>query len=83
VFEKVSLRLDPKYYPGGTFTVVARNNSAANLYIQSAALNGRPLDRAWITHEEVAAGGTLEFVMGPEPNQAWGAARASRPPSFR
>jgi len=83
VFEKVSLRLDPKYYPGGTFTVVARNNSAANLYIQSAKLNGRPLDRAWITHEEVAAGGTLEFIMGPVPNPAWGAARENRPPSFR
>jgi predicted alpha-1,2-mannosidase len=83
VFDKVSVRLDPAYYPGGSFSVVARGNSPANLYIQSATLNGQPLSRAWVTHAEVAAGGTLEFVMGPEPNQAWASSRASRPPSFR
>jgi len=83
VFQKVSLRLDPNYYPGGSFTVTAHNNSEANLFIQSATLNGQPLDRAWITHAEIAAGGMLAFVMGPEPNPSWGSARANRPPSFQ
>ncbi len=83
VFSRVSVRLDPKFYAGGTFTVVADGNSPANRYIQSATLNGRPLDRAWITHAEVAAGGTLRFVMGPEPNAAWAAAPENRPPSSR
>ena len=83
VFDRVSLRLDPKYYPGGTFTVRARDNSPANLYIQSATLNGQPLNRAWVRHAEVVAGGTLEFTMGPKPNPAWASAPEDRPPSFR
>ena len=83
VFSKVSLRLDPAYYGGGTFTVIAKNNSADNLYIQSAALNGKPLARAWITHQEVVAGGALELEMGSAPNKAWGSARELRPPSGR
>jgi len=81
VFSRVSVRLDPKYYPGGRFTVTAEGNSSANRFIQSATLNGQPLARAWLTHAEVAAGGALSYVMGPEPNPAWGASREARPPS--
>ena len=82
LFDKVTVRLDPAYYRGGSFTVVARNNSAENVYIQSAQLNGRPLARAWLRHEEIVAGGTLELVMGPQPNKQWGADAAQRPPSL-
>jgi putative alpha-1,2-mannosidase len=38
-------------------------------------LNGAPLDRAWITHDEIVRGGTLELTMGERPNPDW----ASRP----
>jgi putative alpha-1,2-mannosidase len=68
---------------GGSFTVIATGNSETNIYIQSATLNGKPLNRAWITHDEVAAGGKLKYVMGPEPSKTWGASRENRPPSFR
>ena len=47
--------------------------SQANIYIQSAALNGRPLGGPWITHADLTAGGTLTLVMGPGPNRQWGA----------
>ncbi|WP_146403274.1 GH92 family glycosyl hydrolase [Planctomycetes bacterium CA13] len=73
VFDKVSIRLDPSYYKGGTFHVIAHDNSPENIYIQSAKLNGQPLNRPWIMHDEIAAGGTLEFQMGKNPNKAWGA----------
>ena len=82
LFSKLSVRLDARYYEGGSFTVIAHNNSARNFYIQSAKLNGRPLDRAWIRHEEIVKGGTLEFEMGPEPNKLWGSAPAEMPPSL-
>lgn len=72
IFKKVTLRLDPHYYPGREFRVVTRNSSSQNIYIQSARLNGKPLDRAWIRHSEIVAGGKLEFVMGPKPNENWG-----------
>ena len=82
IFAKVTVRLDDRYYKGGTFTVLTRNNSNENVYVQSATLNGRPLDRAWIRHAEIAAGGTLELVMGPKPNKSWGSDPKQLPPSL-
>ncbi len=80
VFDKVSIRLDPRFYPGGTFTVIAHNNSPDNVYIQSATLNKKPLDRAWLRHSEIVAGGALEFILGPQPNKAWATPPQSAPP---
>jgi len=48
--------------------------------VQSAILNGKPLNRAWLRHTEVVAGGTLELVMGPKPNENWGSALDELPP---
>lgn len=67
VFDKVEIVLDSHYYPGRKFKVVAHGNSAENVYIQSLRLNGKPLERLWITHEEIVRGGTLEMQMGSEP----------------
>jgi predicted alpha-1,2-mannosidase len=55
---------------GKTFDISALNNSAKNVYVQSVKLNGQPLDQPVITHEQIVAGGKLEFVMGPKPS-AW------------
>ena len=76
LFDKVVLKLDPKYGSGGTFTIAAKNNSPENVYIQSAALNGRPLNRCWLNYQEIIAGGTLAVVLGPQPNRAWGVKNA-------
>jgi Glycosyl hydrolase family 92 len=51
---------------GHRFTVTARNNSATNVYIQSATLNGRPLDKPVLTWEQIESGGALALVMGPQ-----------------
>ena len=56
-----------------TFTVTAQNLSEKNIYIQSVKLNGKPYDKVWLTHDDIVSGGTLEFVMGAEPNKTWGA----------
>ncbi|GHH83345.1 hypothetical protein GCM10018793_45180 [Streptomyces sulfonofaciens] len=49
--------------------------------MQSARLDGRPLERAWITHEEIVSGGTFTLVMWSEPNKAWGSGPALAPPA--
>ena len=67
VFPEVSFRLDPKYAKGGNFTIRANGVSKKNIYIRSAKLNGKPLDRAWITTKEVTDGGVLELEMGADP----------------
>ena len=54
--------------PGGTFTIVAENNSSENKYIRRVWLNGRPYTKPWIGHEEVMAGGELCFEMDDEPH---------------
>jgi predicted alpha-1,2-mannosidase len=74
LFDKVTMRLDPKYTKGGTFTITAKNNSPENVYIQSATLNGKPLNRCWLDYKEIVAGGTLELTLGAEPNKSWGLA---------
>jgi putative alpha-1,2-mannosidase len=61
---------------GGTLTITGANASPANVYVQSATLNGQPLTRAWLRHAEIVNGGTLAFVMGPAPS-TWG---QSEPP---
>ena len=79
--KKAVVSLDPKHYGGRKFTVLAPNNSPKNIYIQSASLNGKPLARTWLTHDQVIAGGTLRLVMGPKPNLEWGRAQEDRPPA--
>lgn len=81
VVSKAVIHLDREKYHGRTFTVVAKNNSADNIYIQSASLNGKPLMKPWLTYEQITSGGTLDLVMGPKPNLEWGSAQADRPPA--
>ncbi len=67
---------------GNRFKIIAENNSELNIYIQSATLNGRDLNRSWISHDEIIEGGELRFLMGDTPNQAWASGNESLPPDF-
>ena len=79
IFDRVTIHLDPDYYPGRKFVILTRNNSRENCYIQSAALNGRPLTRPWFYHRDLVQGGTLELVLGPRAEQALGQPSRGRP----
>ena len=76
VFEHVKLRMSN----GNCFEIIAEGASEDNKYIQSATLNGKPLDKFWFSHEDIRDGGKLVFVMGDRPNKEWGVAKA--PDSF-
>lgn len=82
IFNKITFNLNPKYYSGEKFTIEARNNSASNVYIQSAQLNGKALDRPWMFHETVVNGGNLILNMGKSPNKEWGSKTRQAPPSM-
>jgi predicted alpha-1,2-mannosidase len=82
LFEKTTIHLNAKYYPGKTFTIEAKNVSDANRYIQSAKLDGKILNRPWFYHSDLVDGGTLELVMGPQPNESWGSKPEDAPPSM-
>lgn len=78
LFDKVAIQLNPDYHPGRSFVITTRNNSAENRYIQSASLNGKPWNCFQLPHGAFTKGGTLELVLGPQPNMAWGAFGISR-----
>lgn len=58
-FEKAVLHLEN----GRTFTILAPGASKGNCYIQSVMLNGKPFDGNKISHEDIVAGGTMEFEL--------------------
>jgi predicted alpha-1,2-mannosidase len=67
---------------GRRFTVVTQGLSDANRYVGRVTLNGRPLERSYIRHDEIEAGGELRFIMQATPNKAWGSAKEDRPYSM-
>ena len=66
---------------GKTLTIIAKNNSLANKYIQRVTRNGQVYPNSYITHQDLQEGGTLVFEMGSAPSPTWGVAPASRPRS--
>ena len=56
---------------GKQFEVVAKGLSNKNCYVKSVKLNGKPLERSYVTFEEVFNGGTLEFTMTDKNNSPW------------
>ena len=80
LFDRITIHPDPRYYGGKDFTIEAPNNSPVNVYVQAATLNGKPLQRAWIYHSEITAGGSLELQMGSQPNTQWASGPENAPP---
>ncbi len=78
MFNKVSVKVGN----GKTFDVIANNVSKQNKYIQSAELNGKKLNRTFISYKEIMNGGKLVFDMGDKPNKEWGASPQDYPPSM-
>lgn len=68
LFEKSTIQLNNKK----TFTIIAKDVTAENMYIQSATLNGKPFHKTTLSHSTILSGGTLEFQMGNKPNTQWG-----------
>ena len=77
VFNRITIHL----HDGKSFSIVCRNNSAQNKYIQNIKLNGQPWPKVWINHASIVNGGTLELEMGNIPNKQLGASPADFPPS--
>lgn len=82
LFNKITFHLNPKYYKGKQFVIEANNNSANNVYIQSAQLNGITLNKPWVLHESVVNGGKLILNMGENPNKTWGSNAENAPVSM-
>ena len=82
LFEEITIHLNEDYYPGRTFVIEARGTSSENRYVQSATLDGEPLERPWFYYRDLVDGGRLVLQMGPEPNKSWGSRPQDAPPSM-
>ena len=71
LFDDAVLRLGT----GKQFHIRAKGAAGGNLYIRSAMLNGKPLERSWISHSEIISGGELVFEMSKTPNPDWPASK--------
>ena len=74
-------RSDVRLENGRMLSVIANNNSPQNVYVQSLKVNGKPWNKAWINHADIANGATLEFTMGSAPS-TWGSDAGSLPASL-
>ncbi len=72
LFDRIVISLHPSYYPGKTFVVTTKNNSASNRYILSAQLNGSPQKSFRLRHSQIVKGSILELEMADVPNKQWG-----------
>jgi putative alpha-1,2-mannosidase len=82
IFNKITIKLNPKYYPGKQFVIEASGNSSKNIYIQSALLNGSSINQPWFFHDQLIKGGKLTLNMSSTPNKKWGAMETQAPPSM-
>ncbi len=72
LFNKITIQLDNKYYPGEDLVIETRNQHPDHPYVQAASFNGAAIINNWMYRNEIVKGGTLSFTMGPEPNKEWG-----------
>ncbi|GHV09870.1 hypothetical protein FACS1894162_1540 [Bacteroidia bacterium] len=63
IFDKITIHLDGRYYPGKEFVIETQNNSTENRYIQSAYLNGKKLTVPRIPFDAITKGGRLVLNM--------------------
>ena len=63
VFDKVTLHLDPKFYPNGDITIETDRTSPSQLYIKSITIGGKKLNGFRIAHRQLMEGKTLKMQL--------------------
>ena len=63
VFDKITIHLNNRYYPGKTFVIQTVNNSPVNRCVSKADFNGMPVSNAEIRHNDLVKGGILTLQM--------------------
>ena len=67
---------------GNKLVIQAKRSSPEAIYIQSVAINGKPSEKLWVRHEEIAHGGHIVFELGTTPNETLATAPHFAPPSL-
>jgi predicted alpha-1,2-mannosidase len=75
LFNKVIIR----HGNGKEFVISAPANSSENRYVQNVKLNDNNLPFSYFSHENIMAGGKMEYEMATQPNMTWAVAPEHRP----
>ncbi len=78
LFKKATLSL----MNGNKFTIIGKNNSKENFYIQSILFNTKIHSYSYINFIDIQNGGKLEFNLGNNPNPNWGQKQTDVPYSL-
>jgi predicted alpha-1,2-mannosidase len=68
LFKKATITLEN----GKKFVVEAPATSDKNMYIQSAAMNGKPYSQTYLEHRDILKGGAIQFNLASQPSKVWG-----------
>lgn len=71
-FDRIEISLKGHKNSGKRFVIETQGNGPGQYYVQSATLNGKPLNQCWLYRDELYKGGTLKLQMGGVPNVQWG-----------
>lgn len=69
IFNKVTIHLNPDYYKAKTFTLKTTNNTANSPYIQTATLNGKPINNFYFRHSDIYNGAEIDLKMSEDPTK--------------
>jgi alpha-1,2-mannosidase, putative len=72
LFDRIEIKLNKINAKGKSFIIETTGNARSAYYVQSATLNGKPLNQCWLYRDELYKGGTLKMLMGTCPNEKWG-----------
>tara|TARA_R110001632_G_scaffold155873_2_gene274097 strand:- start:43239 stop:45557 length:2319 start_codon:yes stop_codon:yes gene_type:complete len=78
LFNKATLHLQN----GERFTINAKHNSAQNIYVQDATLNGKAFNKTFLSHQQLIEGGEISFDMTNKPNKVWATSKDAVPYSM-
>ncbi|MFJ2016726.1 GH92 family glycosyl hydrolase [Streptomyces nodosus] len=82
VFDRVDLRLDRRYHPGGHLTINAPGTSDGNRYIQKVRTDASPYDRTYLTTGALRGLRSIDYTVGPRPS-TWGTSTQAAPPALK
>lgn len=63
VFDKVTIKLDPKYYKNESLVIEAKHSSDKSIYIKEMKLGGKKLNNYRISHKDLVEAGKLSFIL--------------------
>ena len=78
LFDKATLHLQN----GERFTINAKQNSAQNVYVDDAMLNGKAFNKTFLSHQQILNGGEITFDMTNKPNKTWATSKDAVPYSM-